>query len=147
MTAEHLTHGWEADLSADDSLLRRFVLANAERNEFIAASAGGRSARWDDVAAADPASPVLFDNAAVLLQPPAYAPADDAARRALDFYPPDRHFVLLSAWPTPDLGPLGFELMGHPPLMLRPPGGSAPDLPAGLTIREVRTAGDMAMTS
>lgn len=144
MTDEHLTHGWEPDLPADDSLLRRFVLANADRNAFTAERVGGRAGRWDDLAAADPASPVLFDNAAVLLQPPAYTSTTDAARRALDFYPPDRHFVLLSAWPTPDLRPLGLELMGHPPLMVRPPGGRAPDPPADLTIREVRTEAELA---
>ena len=81
MTDEHLTHGWEPDLPADDSLLRRFVLANAERNAFVASSARGRAQRWDDLAAADPASPVLFDNAAVLLQPPAYTSVDDAVER------------------------------------------------------------------
>ena len=30
-------------------------------------------------------------------------------------------FLLDSAWPTPDLRPHGFTLMGHPPLMLRAP--------------------------
>ena len=31
-------------------------------------------------------------------------------------------FLLDSAWPTPDLGPIGFAPMGHPPLMVRPAG-------------------------
>ena len=139
MTDEHLTHGWEPDLAGDDSFLRQFVLANADRSKFMATSAGGRSARWDDLAVADPASAVLFDNAAILLQPPPYASVTDAVQRALDFFPPERPFVLLSAWPTPDLGPLGLELMGHPPLMVRPPGGDAPD-PAGGPGRSERSA-------
>ena len=140
----HLTHGWEADLPAEDSLLRQFILANAERNAFIADTVGGRSSRWDDVAVADPRSPVLFDNAAVLLQPPPYVDVEAAVARVLDFYPPERHFVLLSAWPTADLAPLGLELMGHPPLMFRQPGGTAPPLPAGLTVRRVGDADELA---
>ncbi|MFD1939853.1 MULTISPECIES: GNAT family N-acetyltransferase [Nonomuraea] len=134
MSDVHLTHGWEPDLDAGDSLLRRFVVANAERNAFVAACAGGRCGRWDDLAAADPASPVLFDNAAVLLRPPPYIHLPDTLRRLLAFYPPERHFVFLSVWPTPDLTSAGLELMGHPPLMLRPPGGTPPPLPDTLRI-------------
>ncbi|MET9343436.1 hypothetical protein [Nonomuraea sp. NPDC003804] len=134
MSDEHLTHGWEQDLDAGDSLVRRFVLANADRNAFVAAYAGGRAERWQDLAVADPASPVLFDNAAVLLAPPPYIDLADTLRRLLAFYPPERHFVFLSVWPTPDLSTAGLRLMGHPPLMLRPPGGSPPPLPDGLRI-------------
>jgi GNAT superfamily N-acetyltransferase len=134
MSDEHLTHGWEPDLDAADSLLRQFVLASADRNAYLAGRAGGRHQQWPDVAAADPASPVLFDNAAVLLQPPAYVELADVVRRLIDFYPPERHFVFLSAWPTGDLTGAGFQLMGHPPFMVRPPGGTAPAPPDGLTI-------------
>ncbi|MEU7898258.1 GNAT family N-acetyltransferase [Nonomuraea sp. NPDC049152] len=134
MSDEHLTHGWEPDLDAGDSLVRRFVLANADRNAFVAACAGGRAERWEDLAVADPASQVLFDNAAVLLRPPAYIDLADTLRRLLAFYPPERHFVFLSVWPTPDLSGEGLELMGHPPLMLRPPGGTRPAVPETLRI-------------
>jgi hypothetical protein len=118
-------------------LVRRFVLASADRNEFMATCAGGRHRRWPDLAVADPGSPVLFDNAAVLLQPPPYIDLADAVRRMLGFYPADRHFVLLSAWPTPDLTPAGLRLMGHPPLMVRPAGGAAPATPDGVTVARV----------
>lgn len=142
--AEHLTHGWEPELSADDSLLRRFVLATADRSGQIAMLVGGRALRTDALAAADPASPVLFDNVAVLLQPPEYIDLAGAMRELAGFYPPERHFVLLSAFPTPDLAPYGLELMGHPPFMFRPPGGTRPVPPAGLTIREVQDAATLA---
>jgi ribosomal protein S18 acetylase RimI-like enzyme len=140
MADEHLTNGWEPDLDPGDSLLRRFVLANADRNAFMADRAGGRHRRWDDVAVADPGSPVLFDNAAVVLQPPAYVDVPDLVRRVVEFYPPERHFVLLSAWPTADLGQAGLQLMGHPPLMFRPAGGRAPASPDGLRIVRVTDA-------
>lgn len=133
----HLTHGWEPDLEPDDSLLRRFVLATADRSEAMALLVGGRCVRTETFCAADPGSPVIFDNAAVLLQPPTYIDLAATIQAVIAAYPADRHFVLLSAFPTPDLVPFGLELMGHPPFMLRPPGGEAPAVPEGLEIREV----------
>ncbi|GGJ74766.1 hypothetical protein GCM10010123_00900 [Pilimelia anulata] len=140
----HLTHGWEPDLPAGDSLLRAYLLTAAAHSAALAAlTPGGRAQRWPDLAAADPASPVLFDNLAVRLQPPQYAAAGDVGERLDRFYPPARHATLLSAWPTPPPGP-GWELMGHPPLMLRPPGGTPPPAPAGLAIRPVTDAAGLA---
>ncbi len=43
MTTDDLTHGWEPDLDAADSLLRRFVLANSEHSRFVANAVGGRT--------------------------------------------------------------------------------------------------------
>lgn len=143
MTTEHLTHGWEPDLDAGDSLLRRFVLAQADHSAFVADQVGGRARRWDDLAAADAGSSVFFDNMAVLLAPPAYTDLDDVVARLAEFYPPDRHFALLSAWPAPDLG-ARLELLGHPPFMFRPAGGTAPDPPPHLEIRPVVDAAGLA---
>ncbi|HZE66331.1 MAG TPA: N-acetyltransferase [Sporichthyaceae bacterium] len=140
MTAEHLTHGWESDAAESDTLLRRFVLANARHTTFLAERVGGRTAHGPAYSAADPGSAVFFDNMVVLLAPPQYVDFDRVMEELLAFYPPERHFCLLSAWPTPDLAEHGLELMGHPPFMLRPPGGTAPPTPAGLTIRQVDSA-------
>jgi ribosomal protein S18 acetylase RimI-like enzyme len=135
---DHLTHGWEPELADSDTLLRRFVLASAHRSVELAERGGGRGEVRPTVSLADPASPIVFDNVAVLLQPPAYADLDTTVREVLAFYPAERHLMLLSAWPTPDLSGHGFELMGHPPMMFRPPGGQAPPPPDGLEIRAVR---------
>jgi hypothetical protein len=43
-------------------------------------------------------------------------------------------WMLLSPWPIPAIARMG--LIGHPPFMLRAPGGEAPAMPEGLTIRE-----------
>ncbi len=115
-------------------------MASADRAAAMAKLAGGHSLRTDAIALADPASPVFFDNAAVLLQPPEYIDFPAAMSAMGKFYPPDRHFVLLSAFPTPDLTGYGLELMGHPPLMLRPAGGDPPPVPSGLEVREVSDA-------
>jgi hypothetical protein len=143
MTAAHLTHGWEPNTADTDTVLRRFVLANARHTTFLADRVGGRTVRADAYSAADPGSAVFFDNMVVLLAPPQYVDFDKVIAEVLAFYPPQRHFCLLSAWPTPDLTGAGLELMGHPPFMLRPPGGAAPPLPAGLTIRQVSTAAEL----
>jgi GNAT superfamily N-acetyltransferase len=140
----HLTHGWEPDLDASDSLLRRYVLAYADRVEAMARAIGGRARRTEVYSAADPASPVMFDNAVVLLQPSTSVDLPDALTEALAWYPPERHVVVLSPFPTPDLRPLGLSLMGHPPLMYRPAGGTAPAVPDGLSIREVADEADLA---
>jgi hypothetical protein len=141
---EHLTHGWEPDAPADDCLLRRFVLSSAEVSAWIAERVGGRAQRWDDVAAADAGSPLLFDNLAVLLAPPQYIDCADAVARVIDAYPPQRHFVLLSAWPTPDLNGQGLQLMGHPPFMTRAAGGAPTPAPEGLRVVEVTDAAALA---
>ncbi len=144
MSDEHLTHGWEPDTDAADTILRAFVLSTAEVTAWIAERVGGRTQRWDDVAAADAQSPVFFDNFAVLLAPPAYTDVDDVIARLTAFYPPERHWALLSVWPTPDLSSHGLALMGHPPFMTRPAGGTAPPLPDGLRIVEVADATTLA---
>jgi len=141
---DHLTHGWEPELAGSDTLLRQFVLASAHRSVELAERGGGRGEVRPNVSLADPASPVMFDNVAVLLQPPAYVDLDATMQEILAFYPPERHVVLLSAWPTPDLSADGFELMGHPPLMFRPPGGEAPPAPDGLDIRAVTSEAALA---
>ncbi len=144
MSDEHLTHGWEPDTDPADSILRAFVLSTADVTAWIAEQTGGRTRRWDDVAAADAQSPVFFDNYAVLLTPPAYTDLDEVATRLSAFYPPERHWVLLSVWPTPDLTGHGFVLMGHPPFMTRAAGGAAPPVPEGLDIVEATDAATLA---
>jgi GNAT superfamily N-acetyltransferase len=141
----HLTHGWEPELDADDSLLRRFTLASAERSEAMTRAIDGRVRRTDTYSAADPDSPIMFENAIVLLQPPAYIDLEAELAEALAWYPPDRHVVLFSPFPTPDLEPMGLSPVGHPPLMYRPAGGTAPPLPDGLSIRRVTTGDDLAL--
>ncbi|MFI7588675.1 GNAT family N-acetyltransferase [Spongisporangium articulatum] len=138
--SEHLTHGWEPDLADDDSLLRAYVRGNAVRTCAMAERGGGRAARWDEVTAADPRSPFVFDNMAVLLQPPEYVDLPSVVARLEAFYPPERHYCFLSPFPTPDLRDYGWHLMGHPPVMLRPAGGSAPPPPPELRLEPVDAA-------
>jgi hypothetical protein len=142
--AEHLTHGWEPDTPASDSLLREFLEGTAARGEALAAATGGRATRRDGIALADLNSPIFFDNAAVLLAPGDYLDRDAVFAALNDFYPPERGVVIFSAFPTWDFAPAGFELMGHPPFMVRPAGGDLPPLPDDLEIRRVDSEAEAA---
>jgi hypothetical protein len=143
--AEHLTHGWEDDTPASDSLVSMFLEGTAARGEALATAVGARATRRDGIAMADLESPIFFDNAAVLLAPCDYLDEDAVVGALRDFYPAERGIVVFSAFPTWDLTGAGLALMGHPPLMVRPAGGEAPPLPDGLEIRPVATAEEAAV--
>jgi GNAT superfamily N-acetyltransferase len=141
-----LTTGWEADVPIADSLLRQFVHSYADRTAEMATAVGGRARRDDAAAFADLGSPFLFDNAVVLLRPPAPESLAATLDSALEFFPPHRAFVLLSVFPVPGaaFAERGLALMGHPPLMVRPFNATRGPLPSGLVIRAVRTPAELA---
>jgi hypothetical protein len=120
--------GWEADAPVGDTVVRRFVEHEAAHLASAATHAGGRVERSDDLALADTGRPCAFHNVALLTQPPAPDAWDDVVARA------DRFFDvagtgpvhLLSPWLTPDLSGHGWQLQGHPPLLVRQPGGRVP---------------------
>ena len=146
---DHLTTGWEpeADLPAGDTVLRRFVLHLGEFVGSGARSAGGRAARRPQVVLSDIGRPAALFNSAVLLAPPAPGRWDPLLDEVEDWYtrPGDDggskygEVLLWSPVPTPDLRPRGWDLVGHPPLLVRAPaGGPVPERPPGLRIAEVR---------
>jgi hypothetical protein len=122
-----------------------FLEGTAARGDALAAAVGARAERRDGMAMADLESPIFFDNAAVLLAPCDYLDKDAVVGALADFYPAERGIVVFSAFPTWDLTDAGLELMGHPPLMVRPAGGDAPPLPEGLEIRAVDSAEEAAV--
>ncbi len=132
--AATLTTGWEPDTPLDDSILRQFVFAYADRVAWMARATGGRVDRDPAACIADAGSAFGYDNAAVLLQPPAATDLLGVLGRAHRLFAPERWWVLLSAWPLPGSPPDGMSLVGHPPLMLRPPGPFSVAQPSGLRI-------------
>ena len=126
-TTTRLTSGWEPDLPVGDSLLRRYLYCWAALCETFARAAGGRTVTTPRFAAADHRRPSGWFNSATLLQPALgeafYEVVDDVE----SFFAGGRGEVhLWSAWPTPDLGSRGWELQGHPPLLVRPPAALVP---------------------
>jgi hypothetical protein len=135
--------GWEPDTPVDDSLLRRFLVNWTASIEAHGNPLGGRVLRRDDLAAVDLGRPSFGSNVATLLAPLFPAGVDEIAAALDDFYEFSRGnysgtTYLFSPWPTPDLRPCGWTLLGYEPLMLRPAGGEAPPSPPELRIEAVR---------
>ncbi len=131
--------GWEHDVPEDDSILRQWVLTNLTRYRTLVERVRGRIDVWDAAALFDTESPVVFDNAAVLRRPTSADELEELIDTAHIFFAEDRPWLLLSAWPLPDLESAGLQLMGHPPFMMRPAGPPTrgPQTVDGLEIRAV----------
>jgi hypothetical protein len=130
-----LTTGWEPDLADTDSICLRWLRHWSAQLAAFADAAGARVERDERYLLADHGRPASYFNAAVLLTPWSgddrafFALVDEIEARTAggsgDVY-------LWSLWPTPDLRARGWELDGHPPLLVRPPSpvsfdGPAPD--------------------
>lgn len=120
ISEERLSTGWETDVPADDTLLRRYLFHHAALNTAFTSAGGGRVLRNDHVSLADLGRPGGYFNAAVLLRPP--ADWDGLMESIEQFFRAGRGEAFLwSAWPTPDLRERGWRRSGHPPLLVRPP--------------------------
>jgi hypothetical protein len=102
--------------------------------------------RWEDAWAADPGLGNPFPNSATLLRPMTDGSVGELLDRLNGFYDAASGgpWLLWSPWPTPGLHPYGFDLMGHPPLMIRSPGGETLSVPPELEVVEVADASTLA---
>lgn len=140
----HLTDGWEpeGELDAGDTVVRRFLLHLAEYYGSTARANRGRVHRHDEFVIADSGRPASFFNSTVVLRPVpdgGWADVLDEVEAFHDGHGTGDHY-LWSVWPTPDLTDRGWELEGHPPLMVRQPGGDLPPPAEDLDIRRVGDA-------
>jgi GNAT superfamily N-acetyltransferase len=142
--ADGLEDGWSAWAPETDSLLRGYVLGFAQMTAGIGRTVGGRVLETDDVVAVDTGADFFLANGAALRRPVRDADLPGIVDRLHDFYAagPGVGWVLVSAWPVPPIARMG--LVGHPPFMIRAPGGHAPATPDGLEIREATSAAGMA---
>ena len=132
-----LETGWFPDTPIDDTLTRQFAIADAEWMESCALAAGQASLRTDDLVAVDDHSPHLLLNTGVLLRPVTPDRADVVAADLMRFFDgAGGPFSLFCPWPT---SLPGFVAAGHPPFLLRMPGGERPAPPPELTIEEATT--------
>jgi len=108
------------------------------------AAMGGRVLKNERVAAADLGRPAGLFNSATLLRRPRRREFVATLADLDRFYDgrAPRVTWLWSAWPTPDLGPVGWQLGEGATLMVREPGEG---LPAGLDldVREVADEGEL----
>jgi hypothetical protein len=128
------------DTPVQDTLLRRFLHNQADLAVLLAEAGGGDVVRRPDVVVAAFDTPVVYQNQAVLLRP--LTGLDDEALDVAESGLERRHGVLLSAWPTPDLAARGWQLVGHPTFVVRPPQPAAPPSSA---VRRVTTADELAL--
>ena len=145
-TATHLTTGWEPDLPDADSLSLTWLRHWADQLEAFARSVGGRTARDERFLLADHGRPASFFNSVVLLAPPPDRGGFDALLDEIESRTAagSGALYLWSLWPTPDLRERGWELDGHPPLLVRPPGTVAA-APSGPLPTPVRSAAELAV--
>jgi hypothetical protein len=142
-TDPELETGWLPTTPAGDTYLRRFLRNWAGMCAATARALGGQSAERAALHLADSGRPAAFSNCATLMQPlaaetAASTLAEIAALFAFDDPTRQGEVLLASAWPTGDLRPFGWRLMGHPPLHLLPAGATPRAAPPELTVEEVR---------
>jgi hypothetical protein len=147
-TDEALESGYGPDAPRGDNLLNDFAQGEAEAFAELGRARGDRVQEDDEFALmmSDGGSPTLFGNVVVLRRPLLEHEWPLAARTMHEFFAASEGgaFMTFCAWPTPDVRELGFGAVGHPPLMLRPPGPDATPLPDGF---EVHTVTDAAMAA
>jgi GNAT superfamily N-acetyltransferase len=137
-----LETGWLPTTLAGDTYLRRFLLNWAGMSTATAQMLGGASRDLPAVVMADSGRPVVFFNSATLMQPLSAETAAatlDVIAGFFAFGDSSRHgdALLVSAWPTGDLRPSGWSLMGHPPLHLLPTGATPRSAPPDVNIEKV----------
>src|SRR5262249_5457667 len=116
-----LRTGWESGCPPDDTVTRPAIVNLAVRVEHLAGAMAGRTHRDEQWTLGSQGLATPFANVAVATQP--IATGGDVAALGDFFTDP---FLVMSAWPTPDLTTNGFALVGNPPFMLRPAGGPPP---------------------
>jgi GNAT superfamily N-acetyltransferase len=117
------------------TLTERAMAASADRVLQCAIATGRPHRRDGDLAVAWQGDRGFFTNVGCVLGRPDSWP--DLLDRIGEVVPPGRPVSLVSAESVPDLGPAGWQLVGHPPLMVRAAAGDGPPVPAELTVTRV----------
>ena len=132
---ERLATGWEPTLPPGDTLVRRAVLVHASWAVSVAEALGRPARRTRRWAGGYIGERGALTNPVVLTRPlrdeAEYA---EVLGQVSQLVPAGVPYFLVSPFPTPDLSAHGLVLIGHPPLMVRFPGGEAPPPRAGVTL-------------
>jgi hypothetical protein len=145
-TAERVETGWLDDTPVEDNVVRQFVRNQGDLSALQARACGGRWAEAPGVVLTDTGGDLLYWNQAVLQRP--LAGADDELLDCIDdFWAGERGraSTLLSVWPTPDLGPRGWHLVGHPMLVVRSPGPHIAATKPGVVVEQVTSEDRLAV--
>ena len=142
-TDEPLETGYGPDAPRGDNACNDFAQGFAEAFLALATARSAHVVEDDAAVLTDAGSASFFANVAVARRPLSEGDWRATAARMDSFYGERAggDYLVFSAWPTPDLAGLGLGLVGHPPLMLRPPAPLPLDPIAGVEIRAVHDAG------
>lgn len=139
---EQLEDGWGPATPDDDTLLRQYVLAFADRVEHDAVTMGHPIRRNELAVTAITDIHFALANSVALLRPIRTEEWPELVDDASRLFGP-KPFTIWSAWPTPDLGAHGLGLGGHPPFMIRPAGTATSARSADVEIQRVTDAAGM----
>jgi hypothetical protein len=142
---EHLTNGWEPDVPADDTLVRKAVVVHASLPIAVADALGRpwrRTGRWAGALVGESGA---LTNPVILTQPVGEAEAAEVVAEVGELVPPEVTYFLVSPWLAPDFAPHGLALLGHPPLMVRLPAPKPREDAEGVEVREVHDAEALAV--
>jgi hypothetical protein len=142
---EQLATGWEPDLDPADTLVRRAVLAHASWAAAVPEALGQAARRTDHWSGGHVGDRGLLTNPVVVTSPLAADDWGGVLAQVAETLPPGVPYFLISPFPTPDLSGHGLVRIGHPPLMVRFPGGSAPPPRDGVSLHEVQDADELAV--
>ncbi|KRF46064.1 GNAT family N-acetyltransferase [Terrabacter sp. Soil810] len=134
---EHLTTGWEDDLAPADSLVRQAVLAHVSWARALTAAARGEFSEGPSWCAGRGGGVSALLNWAIVTSPP--RDWEQTVGQLWAAYPEGVSSIVISPFPTPDLTTHGLALVGHPPLMFRPPSTVTPAPSTPLDVREATT--------
>lgn len=139
-----LETGWLPSTAVEDSYLRRFIVSWADVCAAAARAMQGRTQELPTVRLADAGRLAAFTNCATLTQPLARETAEATLAEIAVFFgfadgKAAGEVLLLSPWPSGDLRPYGWNLMGHPPIHLLPAGARATPPPPELNIEAVHS--------
>lgn len=146
-TRPALETGWQPDTAIDDTVLRQGLFAMSACWEAVGQACGARVRRDDRFTAVDLGRPSGLFNSVTLLQPLLGADLDRALDEVEEFCGGrgTGETLLWSPWPTPDLTGRGWQLQGHPPMVLRPAQRPVQQrIPEHLCLEEVTSPGELA---
>lgn len=143
--AAPLETGWLPTTPIGDSLVRQFIFSQGAVNETLAVAKAGRVEGTAEVSLADANSSAAFLNQAVLRRP-VIDDDDPVLEEIAAFYAQSGSpATLVSVWPTADLRAHGWELVGHPMLVVRAPSPAMPEPRPGVSVAIATGAADLAV--
>lgn len=133
---EVLATGWEAETPPTDTLLRQAMEATAACSEALSRACGHEPVVDGGLHLAPTGGQGVLGSRILVIAPPGALSAAEVTERAREVLGREPA-VIVSPFPVEGARSAGWQLIGHPPLMVRRPGASLPEPAPGVELREV----------